>query len=169
MPFVKKTIQEVQDNMFERIGTSWMLVTAGTKENCNTMTASWGQVGILWNKPIATAYVRPQRYTKEFMDAQDYYSLSFFEKGKFRDELALLGTKSGRDGDKITEAGLSINEFVGVPAFEEASLVLICRKLYIQDMVKEGFLDSKIDETHYPQQDYHRMYIGEIEHTFCKV
>ena len=92
--------KQLEQNVFSMIGDQWMLVTAGTAETCNTMTASWGGLGILWNKPVATAYIRPQRYTKQFMDENEYFTLSFFGE-EYRQQLALCGSKSGRDVDKV--------------------------------------------------------------------
>ena len=160
--------KEIEQNVFDHIGTDWMLVTAGNESSYNTMTASWGQMGILWNKPVATVYLRPQRYTLEFMEREETFSLSFFKKGTRRDELNLLGSKSGRDGDKISESGLEVTFFSGTPAFEEAELVLCCRKLFVQDLHEACFLDEKLRKRMYPQKDYHRMYVGAIEAAFKK-
>ena len=162
MPFREISTRDLTMNVFERIGTDWMLVTAGDENSHNTMTASWGQFGFLWNKPVATVYVRPQRYTREFMEREEHFSLSFFAPGERRQALNLLGTKSGRDGDKISEASLHVQMLEGAPAFEEAQLVVVCRKLYAQDMQTECFLDEAVVKTMYPRQDFHRMYVGEI-------
>ncbi|MDL2295190.1 flavin reductase [Ruminococcaceae bacterium OttesenSCG-928-D13] len=161
---------ELKDNFFERIGTDWMLVCAGTPDNCNAMTASWGQVGVLWNKPVATCFVRPQRHTYGFVEAQARYSLSFFAPGEKRQELGLMGSKSGRDGDKIAEAGLTVAGFgpENVPGFESAALVLVCRKLYRQDMTGDSFVEPGLVQTHYPKGDFHRVYVGEIEAVFTR-
>lgn len=153
-------------NPFERIGADWMLVTAGNADACNTMTASWGQMGVLWNKPVATCYLRPSRYTREFVEREGRYSLSFFAPGSRRNELTLLGTKSGRDGNKIAEAGLTPVLLDGVPAFAEANLVLVCRTLYKQDLLEECFMDAKVAQSNYPDKDYHRMYVGLIEKVY---
>ena len=112
-------------NPFAAIGDQWMLITAGTKERCNTMTASWGGVGVLWGKNVATAYIRPQRYTKEFVDAQGYFTLSFFGEA-YRKALNLCGSRSGRDVDKVRECGFTVAEAAcGAPYFEQAGLVLV--------------------------------------------
>lgn len=154
------------ENPFEIIGKDWTLITVGNKEKCNTMTASWGQMGIMWNRPVVNVYIRPQRYTRQFADAQDRFTLSFFAPGTQRAALNLLGTKSGRDGDKITEAGLHVQEFDGVAALEEARLVLVCRKLYRQDLAAESFTDKTLIDKHYKEGDFHRMYIAEIEKVY---
>ena len=154
--------KDVSQNVFSLIGDQWMLITAGTAEKCNTMTASWGGLGVLWGGPAATCYIRPQRYTKEFVDREEYFTLSFFDES-YRPQLALCGSKSGRDVDKVKECGFTVKTAeCGAPYFEEASLVLVCRKLYWQDMDPDHFLDPEIDSRFYAQKDYHRVYVGEI-------
>lgn len=148
-------------NPFTLIGDQWMLITAGTPEHCNTMTASWGGVGVLWAEPSATCYIRPQRYTKEFIDKEELFSVSFLKDGH-RDALKLCGSVSGRDHDKIKEAGLTPVFIDGVPAFEEADTILICRKMYRTSMNPADFIDKDADNKFYPEKDYHDMYIAEI-------
>lgn len=152
---------DIRDNAFSMIGDEWMLVTAGTPDSFNTMTASWGGVGVLWGQKAATIYIRPQRYTFEFLEKNDYFTLSFFGNAH-RDALALCGSKSGRDIDKAQATGLTPAAVDHTVCFEEARLVYVCKKLYYQDFEPANFLDSTI-EKNYPQQDYHRMYIGGIE------
>ena len=150
-------------NPFTLIGDQWLLITAGTPEHCNTMTASWGGLGVLWGAPAATIYLRPQRYTKEFVDNNDYFTLCFFDES-YRKALNLCGSTSGRDVDKIKECGFTVQAGAGnAPYFAEAELVLVCRKAYWQDMDPTHFLDDEIDGRHYPKKDYHRIFIGEIE------
>lgn len=126
-------VSELQQNVFTAIGKEWMLITAETekdgKPTANTMTASWGGLGRLWNKDVAFAFIRPQRYTKEFVDNADTFSLCFFGGEKMQ-ELGYLGTVSGRDEDKIAKSGLTLTHIDGVPCFEEATTVLLCRKMY---------------------------------------
>lgn len=148
-------------NPFTLIGDQWMLITAGTPEHCNTMTASWGGVGVMWAEPSATCYIRPQRYTKEFIDKEELFSVSFLKDG-YRDALKLCGSVSGRDHDKIKEAGLTPVFIDGVPAFEEADTILICRKMYRTSMNPADFIDKDADSKFYPEKDYHDMYIAEI-------
>ena len=155
-------VKRLEQNVFSMIGDGWMLITAGTPERCNTMTASWGGLGILWGSNVATCYVRPQRYTFGFMEANNYFSLSFFDAA-YREQLKLCGTKSGRDTDKIKECGFTVFPGAGeTPCIQEASLVLVCRKLYAQDLSPKCFTVPEVAEQWYPEQDYHRMYIGEI-------
>ena len=154
-------VKTLSFNPFERIGRDWCLITAGNKDSYNTMTASWGGVGILWNKEVATCYIRPQRYTKEFVDREEYFTLSFFPDG-WRDALNFCGKYSGRDRDKAAETGLKpFYDGLGV-AFEQANLVLVCRKLFAQPMLEESFVDKDTLERNYPARDLHTIYVGEI-------
>lgn len=151
---------------YERIAHDWMLVTAGSLEQgYNTMTASWGQLGSLWGKggglPTAVIYIRPQRYTKQFVDACDYFSLSFYPKD-CHEALAYLGCHSGRDENKVAAVGFHPCGDEHTVWFEEADLVLICRKLYQAPIVESGFTDPSLVESCYPQKDFHEMYVGEI-------
>ena len=158
--FIEIDPTEWNDNLFTRIGKEWMLISAGNRQNFIMMTASWGGAGVLWNANVTTAYVRPQRYTYEFMEKEPYYALSFLGKG-FKQALQLCGTKSGRDIDKIAATGLTPVYDAQVPYFAEAEIVVICRKMSVQDLDPAGFIDPTIT-AHYQNNDYHRMYIGEI-------
>lgn len=159
--------KQLTSNVFSMIGDQWMLVTAGTEEDCNTMTASWGGLGILWGKPVATCYIRPQRYTKEFLDREEYFTLAFFGE-EWRKALSLCGSKSGRDVDKAAECGFTIRMTeCGAPYFAEAELVLVCRKQFAQTMQPEH-IAPEICQQHYPNRDYHVMYIGEIVQVLAK-
>jgi flavin reductase (DIM6/NTAB) family NADH-FMN oxidoreductase RutF len=144
-----------------------MLITAGDEAKHNTMTASWGGLGIMWGKKVAMVYIRPQRYTKEFVDRNDRFTISFY-KEEYRKALAVCGRKSGRDCDKEKEAGLTPYYVDGTTAFEEADLVFVCRKQYHQELKGECFDVKENDTTHYPDQDYHMMYIAEIEKVLVK-
>ena len=158
-----KTVEpkELQENVFSLIGDKWMLVTAGTAEHCNTMTASWGGLGVIWGAPAATCYIRPQRYTKEFVDREEYFTLAFFGE-EHRKALALCGSKSGREVDKVKECGFTTKTAgCGAPYFEEADLVLVCRKRFVQPMDPDN-MPEEVKEKWYPKKDYHIMYIGEI-------
>ena len=155
-------INEFSENPFKLIGSDWMLITAKKGDKTNMMTASWGGVGILWNKPVATIYVRPQRYTKEFIDNEEYFSLCVLPE-EYRQILNYCGTKSGRDEDKIAETKLTIDESEKAPIFKEARLVLICKKLYAQDLTEQSFIDKSLVEKNYKAKDFHIMYIAEIE------
>lgn len=155
-----KTLTE---NVFSLIGDRWTLITAGTREACNTMTAAWGGLGVLWKKPVATIFVRPQRYTYSFVEGSEYFTLTFFGEGEQREALALCGTKSGRDMDKFAASGLTVAEApCGAPYVAEGKLVLVCRKLYRQELTQDCFVDQSLVDIHYPEKDFHTMYVGEI-------
>ena len=153
--------KQIEKNVFSLIGDQWMLVTAGKGEDCNTMTASWGGLGVLWGKCCATAYIRPQRYTKEFVDREPLYTLCFFSE-EHKKALGYLGRNSGRDGNKVAAAGLTPVFGDGYTYFSEADLVLVCRKLYRAPVIEAGFLDKALMDDCYPNRDFHDMYIGEI-------
>ena len=153
--------KSLDQNVFSLIGDQWMLITAGTGEALNTMTASWGGLGVIWGAPAATCYIRPQRYTKEFVDREEYFTLTFFPE-EYRKALSLCGSKSGREIDKVKECGFTVKTAsCGAPYFEEAQLVLVCRKRFAQAMDPNN-IPQEIKEKWYPQKDYHTMYIGEI-------
>lgn len=157
--FEKIDLKTYEKSMVSMMGEQWMLVTAGTETKCNTMTASWGGVGVLWGAPNATIYVRPQRFTKEFLDQEDYFSLCFFPESH-RKDLVFCGKESGKTKDKIKECGFHM-AFDHAPYMEEATLVLICRKRYAQPMDPMAIPDE-VKTKWYPQADYHVMYQGEI-------
>ncbi len=140
----------------------WLLLTAGDRENYNTMTVAWGSIGNMWNKPFVMVVVRDHRYTYEFIEKHDTFTLTAFTE-EYRKALGVLGSKSGRDGDKIFEVGLTpeISSEVEAPGFAEAELVIECKKIYFDDFRPENFLDSDINKC-YPDKDYHRFYFGEI-------
>ena len=159
--------QDMNLNPFQAIGSDWMLITAGDGEKVNTMTASWGGAGVLWNQNVITCYIRPQRYTREFVDAQDYFSISILPE-KYRKQLAYLGTVSGRDENKIANAGLTVCHDAEAPYFEQADTVFICKKVYVGDIKPEGILSPDTDAANYPNKDYHIIYIGEIVKAMVK-
>lgn len=164
MPFKEINIRDLKPSAVELISDRWMLVTAGTPEKFNTMTASWGAVGELWKKDVAFTFIRPQRYTYEFIEQNEFFTLSFFDG--FKKELSLCGSKSGRDIDKVKECGFTPVFDSGV-YFDEASIVLVCKKLAFQDIDPKGFIDPEI-QSNYAANDYHRVYIGEIVKTLIK-
>lgn len=167
MSFKEVKPQELTFNPFHAIGDQWMLITAGDEKGYNTMTASWGGAGVLWGKPVATAYIRPQRYTKEFVDVADTFTLSFYPESA-KPALKLCGTVSGRDHDKAKEAGLTPLFLEGTAAFAEAELILVCKKLYADTIKPECFLEKEADTKWYPERDYHTMYIAEIVKAFVR-
>lgn len=158
--FQKVDPKSLNLNPFAAIGDQWMLITAGTPERCNTMTASWGGLGVLWGAPMALAYIRPQRYTKQFVDESEYFTLSFFSED-YRKQLSLCGSKSGREVDKVKECGFTVSAGAGnAPYFEQAELVLVCRKRMAMPM-DPSTMPEDVKEKWY-SGDYHTMYWGEI-------
>ncbi len=163
--FQKIEPQDINQNPFKLIDDDWFLLSAGNITTFNTMTASWGGMGILWNKPVIFCFVRPHRYTYKFMESNEYFTMSFFNE-KYRDALNLCGKKSGRDTDKMKSTGLKpVESPEGSIFYEQAELMIECRKLYFSDIIPEHFLLEGI-HANYPKKDYHRMYIGEITSCF---
>ena len=160
---------EIEGNLIDLIASDWMLVTAGNRQKYNTMTANWGGAGHLWNKPVAFVFVRPERYTYQFMEESEGFTLSFYDEA-YRDALNLCGAKSGRDCNKVSEAKLTAHfTESGLPAFTEAKLVLECRKLYATMLKKEDFLDNQPLKTHYTTKGgLHKLYIAEIEKVWIR-
>lgn len=159
--FQKIDIDQMEINPFNMIGKEWMLVTAGNEDKANTMTASWGGVGVMWGKNVVYVFIRDSRYTKEFIDREGKFSLSFPTQ-KYHKEMKFLGAVSGRDEDKITESGMHVGYYEGVPYIDEGSLVMICRVMSETPIKKDEFKDETIDGTWYAKGDYHNMYIAEI-------
>lgn len=165
--FKQISVEDLKFNPFTMINKEWMLITAGNAEKCNTMTASWGSLGELWGKYVTTIYIRPQRYTLEFLNREDYYSICVLGE-EHRAALNYCGSHSGRDGDKIKAANLTPAFDEAAPYFKEAKAVFICKKLYRQDFAPECFLEKSLDAANYPKKDYHKMFIGSIEKVLVK-
>ena len=153
--------EDLSINPFTLIGKEWMLISAGTEQKYNMMTDSWGALGVFWGKNVASVYIRPQRYTLEFVNEQEYYALNFFEDS-YKKALAYCGAHSGRDVDKAKESGLTPAFDAKAPYFQEAKLVLICRKLHCQKLDPAGFIDPALDGQWYPEKDYHNIFQGEV-------
>ena len=162
------SVQELNLNPMIKIAKEWMLLTAGTKETgYNTMTASWGGLGVLWGKNVAFVFIRPQRYTAEFADSGDTVTLSFFPE-EYRSAQSFCGSHSGRDYDKAKETGLTpIATDSGAVTFREAKLVLEGKKLYRDVLKKESFISSEA-LSHYKAEDYHYVYVYEITDAYLK-
>ncbi len=158
-------LNQVPMDAITMIGKEWMLISAGTEEKYNMMTASWGGIGIMWNKCVTNIVLRPQRYTLEFIDQSDYYALNFFGNN-CRSALNYCGAHSGRDVNKEKETGLTPVFDAEAPYFAQARLVLICHKLYKQTIDPNGFFDKSLVEKNYPNKDYHEHFIGEIVKVF---
>ena len=154
------------ENALKLIGKDWMLITAPDQNGVNAMTASWGCMGVLWNKPVAVCFIRPQRHTFGLVENVERISLCFMNE-QYREALAICGRKSGRDCDKLALAGLSAEYEDGVPMISESKMVLICKKLYADDIKESAFIDSSL-LVNYTAGDYHRMYILEIQKVLMK-
>lgn len=156
---------ELSLSIFNEIGKKGFLLLSGEEQNHNSMTVGWASLGYLWKKPMAFVYVRPQRYTYEFMEKYDYFSINFFSQD-YHDILQLFGTKSGREIDKMHPQKITPLNFENkTNYYKEAEMVLICRKVYIEDLKPENFVDKTFLKN-YPMNDFHRIYYGEIETIF---
>ena len=155
------SINELNMNPFTKIGKEWMLITAGSEESFNTMTASWGAMAELWNEDVCFIFIRPQRYTYEFTEKNNRFTLSFFSE-EYKKALTFCGRNSGRDCDKAKETGLTPKAIDGSMGFKESRLTIVCEKLYYQDLDPKGFIDETLDSKNYALKDYHRMYVGKI-------
>jgi flavin reductase (DIM6/NTAB) family NADH-FMN oxidoreductase RutF len=168
--FKQVSIEQINVSAPKLIGKDWMLITAGRDTTSfNTMTASWGTLGHLWERNVAVIFIRPQRYTKEFVDANEIYTLSFFDES-YREALKICGTKSGRTRPrKAQEAGLTpMVTTLGSVAFQEAVMILECRKLYASPLDSAAFMNPAFAEKFYPHNDFHVMYVGEIVNAYRK-
>lgn len=171
MEFKKIDPKELSGNVFEMIADGWALITVKDGDRFNTMTISWGGLGWLWRKPVAFTFVRPSRYTYDFMKKNDVITLSFFEKGKYRDQLNLLGSKSGRDIDKMKDSGLTPIEIDGQIAFSEATCVMVLKQLYDGPLPEERI--QNVDKSVYALQndrapDIHDMRVSEVISCYIK-
>lgn len=158
----KINVKQLPDNVFKILEDDWMLITAGNLTSFNTMTASWGTLGVLWNRPIVICFIRPQRYTLEFVEKEDYFTLSFFPE-KYHDALSFCGSYSGRTVNKVNQTGLTpiVSEH-GSVYFSQARLMIECRKLYTGKFDKNNFIATNLIREIYPKSDFHHFFIGEI-------
>lgn len=164
MSFKSIDIKDFNENIFKIISEEWMLVTSGSKEKFNTMTASWGFAGFMWRKPVVNIVIRPQRYTREFLDSNEYFTLSFY--GENKSIHSVCGSKSGREVNKVKECGLTPIFDNNSVYFDEARLVIVCKKMYVQQMSEDCVIDESIKQNY--NNDYHISYIGEITDILVK-
>lgn len=164
--FKKINPRLLPENPIKLFAEDWALITSGDRESYNTMTASWGGVGELWNKDVCFVFIRPQRYTYEFVEKNELFTVSFYPK-EYHKALAFCGSHSGRDCDKAEETGLTPLFVDGTAAFEEAKIIFVCKKIAGQMMNPDGFLDKAI-EKNYAAGDYHKIYVGEIVSCYVK-
>jgi len=167
--FEQKDWTALNENVMQLIGTEWMLIAVGSPEtDFNMMTASWGGMGWLWEKPVAFTFVRPQRYTHEFTEREEFFTITFYNESQ-KEILAKMGSVSGRDFDKKHYPGLTpIKTPNGSVAFAEARIVIECKKLYSTIIKEEKFIDSSVVQSKYPQKDFHTMYVSEIVNVWIK-
>jgi len=152
----------VEFNPFTKIGKEWALISAGSKLKHNTMTVSWGGLGVLWNKNVAYIFIRDSRYTKEFIDEGDFFSVSFLNES-YRESLNYCGKNSGRGStDKFADAGLTVAFRHGIPYPDEANFVIICRKMAAVPITEADFIDKDLMDKFYKDGDMHTMYVGEV-------
>ena len=149
-----------ETDIFSVFDKKWALLTAGNKESFNTMTVSWGGMGTIWGRPVATVYVRTSRYTHEFMDREGYFTVSFYPE-EYRKVLGVLGSKSGRDMDKMNGSGLTAKALQESVTFEEAEITLVCRKMFMQRLEPSNITDHDAAKF-YAGDAPHDMYIGEV-------
>lgn len=154
-------IELLELNPFTKIGKDWALVTAGDKTKCNTMTVSWGGLGVLWGKNVSFIFIRDSRYTKEFIDQGEFFSIAFFDEA-YRNVLKYCGAQSGRNEDKWATSKITPAFRHGIPYPDEANLVILCRKMAAVPVTEDSFTDSSIQEKWYGDYDMHTMYVGEI-------
>lgn len=166
MDFKEINVRDIKENLVKLICDDWMLISAGNADSSNTMTASWGFMGEMWYKDCAAVVVRPSRHTYKFMEENEYFSLCFFED-EFKDILKFCGSKSGRDVDKIKETGLKPVYTDNTVYYEQAKIVVICRKMYASDLDPESFTDKAALDS-YGGTNYHRVYVGEIVKVLAK-
>lgn len=159
--------KELNKNAFSMIGDEWMLITASDGEKVNTMTASWGGLGVFCNKNVAFTFIRPQRYTKEFIDSSDTFSLSVLGE-EHREALSYLGRVSGRDEDKIAKTSLTVTADGDTPYFEESEVVIICRKMCEMEIEEGSFFNNQYCDRFFPNKDFHTLYVSEIVKVMVK-
>ena len=165
MAFKEIKAKDLGENFIKSIADEWMLITAGNEDGYNMMTASWGFVGEMWGNDTVIAAVRPQRYTMEFIDKSDYFTLSFY--GDKKDIHKVCGSLSGRDVNKTEMTGLTPVFSDDTVYFDEARLVIICKKQYVAPLTENGFIDKQILDKWY-NGDLHNMIFGKIEKVLIK-
>lgn len=166
MSFREISAKQLKENPVSMFDDRWALITAGNSEKCNTMTASWGALGELWNNDVCFVFIRQSRYTKEFVDGAERFTVSILPE-EYRSALAFCGKESGRSFDKFRESGLTPFFVDGTAAVAEADTVLVCKKLSATEILPDSFIDPCVAAC-YPTDDYHTMYVGKIEKVLVK-
>ena len=153
----------IKDIVIDEFKNKFALVTARKKDGSfNMCTVAWGSIGELWSKDVVTVYVKENRYTYEFLQEDDYFTVTFFTPDQ-RDVLKICGTKSGRDIDKVKQCNLKPIVLENGITFENYRRVYLCKKIYQSPFKKECFVNSKeIIDKYYKDEPMHNFYIGEI-------
>lgn len=170
--FQEISYEMLEMNPFTAIGQDGFLITAGNEDHWNTMTASWGALGILWGKPVMMIFVRDTRYTYEFLEKAEGFTCSFFGPD-MADALAYCGSHSGRDGSKVEPTGLSpvtleAPDGTERVTFDQANLVFSCSKASRMPIDPKQFVLPEAIERHYPEKDYHVLYIGFVDQILAR-
>lgn len=165
--FKEITVHEIEHNAYDMFQKNWALVSSGDEQDFNTMTVSWGMLGHLWFNDIANVYVRPSRYTYEYMEKNDYFTISFFFD-KNREDLSYLGKVSGRDEDKVSKTSLTPIFIDGTVAFEQAEYVFVCKKAHSVEFTREQFTDKAVCDT-YTDDNLHVQYSGVVKKVYKKI
>lgn len=164
MNFKKFERENVKDNIFDYYDNTWFLISAGTSDDFNMMTAGWGGMGIMWAQPVFYVVVRKSRYTLEFMEKYDTFTCSYYDN-KYKEALTICGSQSGRDIDKAKEAGLSVVQIPNRDAvtFAEANQTFVCKKILSKELDEQCYIDKEIYKECYSDDDTHILFIGIIE------
>ena len=157
----------IEINPFEKIAKEWFAISAGSKEKANTMTASWGGVGELWGRDVVYIFIRESRYTKEFIDKEDGFSCTFFDKSN-HSALKYFGSVSGRDEDKLSNAHMHLDYYEDIPYIDEGNMVFVCKKMAKIPITKDMYLNQELNPKWYSDGDYHTLYVGEILQTLAR-
>ena len=166
--YTKISPADIDGNIIQRLGEEWMLITSGTPESYNTMTASWGGMGIIWGAPVSFITVRNTRYTYGFLQKNDIYTLTFFG-GAEKEAMGYLGSHSGRDGDKVAQTGLTPMETpLGSMSFEQATMILECRKIFEDKLDPKSIFDDEMAKTYLGTTEHHVLFFGEIVNVWMK-
>ena len=175
--FKEIELDDLKINPMTMFGKEWCLITAGNQDNgYNGMTIAWGHIGAIWDRktekgkqiiPTACVYIRPQRYTKQFFEREELFTISAFDS-QYKRALGYMGSHSGRDENKIENAHLTPLFIDGTTAYQEAKMIFVCKKIYKSPLLEAGFISKDIVEENYPQRDFHDMYIGEILKVYVK-
>ncbi|NLF21099.1 MAG: flavin reductase family protein [Clostridiaceae bacterium] len=161
--YIPVKLEDLDLNAWQAFGEDWVAIAAGGRKHANAMTASWGSIGVVWGKPAVTIYMRPQRYTRGFVEKKGRFSINFLPAGpESRKALRYIGEVSGRDEDKLANAGLTLAIVDKTPVLEQADLVLNCRVMYRSQIESNKFIDREFSKKLYPEKDYHYVYVGEI-------